>query len=229
MPDTDSGYVVMKKKYFSVLLVLLVFMYIGCTKTDSDTGDADNGQHGINTNTPSDTTQVVVGNDCIATTEVKQLTIALGCTERTKNVFYQDYNSRCRFFLYNGGLCITRAVRDEGRYSENSASYQAVCGIHCMNQAIYSISQIDTKDVYAGENLYPEGYTSCARVGFYDFDYNGSYTYMYYISSNFQPNYGYQILFPTENGDAYMRVFATGYTLDGTGALSSITIQYQLY
>lgn len=45
-----------------------------------------------------------------------------------------------------------------------------------------------------------------------------------------QPQHGYAMRFKTENNEwKYLRVYIKGYTLDASEALSSITVQYQLY
>lgn len=69
---------------------------------------------------------------------------------------------------------------------------------------------------------------------FKDNDYiekGGSYNkYMKYKYSTVQPNHGYAAFFTTEENEVkYLRIFIEGYTLDYSGALESITIQYQLY
>lgn len=45
-----------------------------------------------------------------------------------------------------------------------------------------------------------------------------------------KPQHGYAMAFKTENDEwKYLRVYIKGYTLDDKEALSSITVQYQLY
>lgn len=45
-----------------------------------------------------------------------------------------------------------------------------------------------------------------------------------------QPQHGYAMCFKTgDNEWKYIRVYIKGYTLDNEEALSSITVQYQLY
>lgn len=53
---------------------------------------------------------------------------------------------------------------------------------------------------------------------------------MKYKYSTVQPNHGYAAFFTTEENEVkYLRIFIEGYTLDHSGTLESITIQYQLY
>lgn len=61
-----------------------------------------------------------------------------------------------------------------------------------------------------------------------DNDYtNGGLGWQY---STVQPNHGYAAFFTTEENEVkYLRIFIEGYTLDHSGTLESITIQYQLY
>lgn len=50
------------------------------------------------------------------------------------------------------------------------------------------------------------------------------------LTNSAQPEHGYAMNFKTENNEwKYLRVYIKGYTLDKVGALSSITVQYQLY
>lgn len=53
---------------------------------------------------------------------------------------------------------------------------------------------------------------------------------MKYKYSTVQPNHGYAAFFTTEDGEVkYLRILVTDYSLDESGALETITVQYQLY
>ena len=65
------------------------------------------------------------------------------------------------------------------------------------------------------------------RFGWSDIPYNCRYAF---CSDEIQPNHGFAILFTTGDGEKkYMRVYIKDYSLDSSGSLASVTIQYQLY
>lgn len=148
-----------------------------------------------------------VTTDYTVTTTIKTVTLL----SNLRIDFYQDYNNRYSIILYDGTIRVVHECRSgEGWTSKLSGDVINNCGIEAVGK-VSNLTDIVSKDVAGGS-------------GFYEL-----YGYNAY-KAPFQPNYGYSIMFTTEEAEQkYMRVYAINYALDYEGVLQSVTIQYQLY
>lgn len=150
-----------------------------------------------------------VTTDYTVTTTIKTVTLYI---YNNSVVFYQDYNNRYSIILIGGTIQVCHSCRSgEGWTSKLSGDVINNCGIEAVGK-VSNLTDIVSKDVAGGSGV---------RNG-----YGGNCWY----EAPFQPNYGYSIMFTTEEAEQkYMRVYAINYALDYEGVLQSVTIQYQLY
>lgn len=189
----------MKTNKFWSLWVML-FMALAMFSCGSD-DDEKNGDDGEGV-----TTQYT------ATTEVKE--VKLPQTASNMNlpcVVYKDFSYKYALRLLDGAFRFEPYCRVEGSWS---LEYEYGGGYH------------DNKSRGSA------GMASLGKVnGIADItEKNDNELGQKFIASVVQPQYGYAMRFKTENDEwKYLRVYIKGYTLDDKEALSSITVQYQLY
>lgn len=123
---------------------------------------------------------------------------------------YTDYNYKYELFLYQGYLCLASYIRHDGAYTCNGiyVRYEKLAGL-AVYGAVEGISEMDSKSVSRGDGAANNGH--------------------WHFRQNIQPKYGYVACFLTESEVKYLRIYVKSYTLDGDGALNSVTVQYQLY
>ena len=184
-------------------IALVSLSTISCGGDDEDDDNTPN--YGSNENNIEATT------DYTATSSIKTVKLSYS----SSYLFYQDYNYKDELCLFAGGIGVNHYVRDAGsyrtmNYGEGFVSrHKSECGIKDIGK-VTSLSDIIFKNVSGGDGLFTGHYLT--------------------FTSTFQPNHGYSVLFSAENGEKkYMRIYAVDYSLDNSGSLESITIQYQLY
>ena len=144
-----------------------------------------------------------VTTEYTATTEVKEVKLISGAS-KSECTIYIDFN--CKYILEFGGgrLQLSIYLRQNGEWkviSSTSTSTYYYAGIKDLGKQ-NNITSIT-------EKIIDEDYSNSVVV---------------------QPQRGYAMRFKTENEEwKYLRVYIKGYTLDDKEALSSITVQYQLY
>lgn len=153
-------------------------------------------------------------DDYIATTSVKTVIIPYTYGKYEYNLagikIYEDYNHLYSLAMCNGRICFVHYERDLGRWKS------IVSDSHGIKDTgkVASLQEITDKD--KGNDSAYEGSK-----------YSSDWVYKY---STVQPNHGYAAFFTTEEGEVkYLRILITDYTLDDSGALETITVQYQLY
>lgn len=186
--------------FYPVFAVMFSLCLFSCSDDDDDNG-------GNNDNTE-------VKNDYTATTSVKTATLRYGNDIKGEDyiVIYEDYNKRYSLLLLYGNICIQPYSRNSGYFNLQNDKNGNLSGIHDLGQ-INSLQDITEKEKTSDN---------------WDNRYNGGYGYYHY--STVQPNHGYSAYFTTENDELkFVRIYIKDYTLDTSGTLTSITIQYQLY
>lgn len=153
-------------------------------------------------------------DDYIATTSVKTVIIPYAYGKNKYDLagikIYEDYNHLYSLAMCNGKICFVHYERDSGRWKG------IVSDSHGIKDTgkVASLQEITDKD--KGNDSAYEG--------------SSYYSYWVYKYSTVQPNHGYAAYFTTEEGEVkYLRILITDYTLDDSGALETITVQYQLY
>lgn len=190
----------MKNLLFLIPLLFVSLCLISC-------GDDDDKS---NTNTNEGAMEMT--DDYIATTSVKTAIIPYTDTGNIYNLvgikIYEDYNH-----LYSLSMCAGRVIfvhyeRTNGRWMSD------VSDVHGIKDTgkVSSLQEVTDKD--KGNDI---------AVSVDD-------RFLHYCCSTVQPNHGYAAYFTTEDGEVkYLRILVTDYSLDESGALETITVQYQLY
>ena len=133
---------------------------------------------------------------------------------------YEAFNNKYALWLYSGRIHLIHYWRLNGSWT--STTYQGTTGLISIGKC-NNINDIISKDIPkdAGESR-PLQHNTINQNGF---DY-----YFVTFSAIVNPNDGYAAYFTTDDGEKlYLRIYIKSYTLDNTGALNAITIQYQLY
>lgn len=180
-------------------MLVMALAMVSCGSDDDEKKDDNGGDNG--------------GTTYTATTEVKQAklnNIDIGEEASLRNpkcVIYADFNYKYALTLYRGSLRIEPLYRMSGEWwndtydrSYRKESFQSLGAIKDLGK-LAGVEAITEKNL--GGNI---------------------------IASAAQPQHGYAMKFKTEDNEwKYLRVYVKGYTLDDKEALSSITVQYQLY
>lgn len=183
------------------MMLVMALSMVSCGSDDDEKKD-DDGEDGT-----------TVTTEYTATTEVKKAklnNINVGEEVSLRNpicVIYADFNYKYALTLYQGYLRLEPLSRKSGQWwndtldrSYRDISFQSLGAIKDLGKLV-GIATITEKNL--------EGRTIAAVA---------------------QPQHGYAMKFKTENDEwKYLRVYIKGYTLDDKEALSSITVQYQLY
>lgn len=196
-----------KSLFFLLPMFVVSLCLVSCGEEDDDQLKPDN----------TGTAQMT--DDYIATTSVKKVTIT---TADAKNWYdlvgvkmYEDYNHLYSLSISHGSIQLIHYRRSSGAWQSSlTYSYGDDVDAHGISDRgkVSSIEEVTSK--------------------FKDNDYTRDYwrESLVYRYSTVQPNHGYAAFFTTEENEVkYLRIFIEGYTLDYSGALESITIQYQLY
>lgn len=194
-----------KSLFFLLPMFVASLCLVSCGEEDDDQLKTDN----------TGTAQMT--DDYIATTSVKKVTITTAEAESSYDLIgikmYEDYNHLYSLSMGKGRIQLIHYRRSSGAwYSSLTYSYDDDVDAHGISDRgkVSSIEEVTSK--------------------FKDNDYIEYNEYMKYKYSTVQPNHGYAAFFTTEENEVkYLRIFIEGYTLDYSGALESITIQYQLY
>lgn len=143
-----------------------------------------------------------VTTEYTATTEVKEVKLRALQYIEPYCAIYADFNRKYTLDLSGGRLYLSIYLRQNGKW-EYYRGYDS--------------------NYYAGiKDLGKQSNIMAVTEKIID----GIYAY----SEVAQPQHGYAMRFKTENEEwKYLRVYIRGYTLDDKEALSSITVQYQLY
>lgn len=192
-------------KFWSLLMMLVMALaMVSCGSDDDEKKDDNGGDDGGTT----------VTTEYTATTEVKQAKLnnidhtEVASLKNPKCVIYADFNYKYALTLYRGSLRIEPLYRSSGEWwndTYDSRSYR--------DESYQSLGAIKDLGKLAGVEAITE-----KNLG-------GKI-----IASAAQPQHGYAMKFKTEDDEwKYLRVYIKGYTLDDKEALSSITVQYQLY
>lgn len=185
------------------LLFLIPLLFVSlCLISCGDDDDKSN------TNTNEGAMEMT--DDYIATTSVKTAIIPYTYAEYAFDLvgikIYEDYNHLYSLAMCAGSIRFVHYERDLGRWKS------VVSDSHGIKDTgkVASLQEITDKD--KGNDSTYEG------------------TYWVYKYSTVQPNHGYAAYFTTEDGEVkYLRILVTDYSLDESGALETITVQYQLY
>lgn len=128
---------------------------------------------------------------------------------------YEAFNNKYALWLYSGRIHLIHYTRQNGSWA-STLPLNDFAGLISVGKCD-NINEIVSKDIpeSAGENRPLQ---------------NKLNDYFIAASAEVNPNYGYAAYFKTDDGEKlYLRIYIKSYTLDDTGALNSITIQYQLY
>jgi len=139
-------------------------------------------------------------------------TITIGQTADSSCDIYAGYNNVYTLYVMDGYIRLLHQIRYGGVLSvETKAGIdQNQCGIIDIG-IVSNISEIVTKKDIGGKGVD----ISHGVIGY---------------NVVFQPSHGYSIMLTTDEGEKkYIRVYASGYSLDANGELRFVTIQYQLY
>ena len=197
------------KKIFMVLsIALTTFCLFGC-------GDDEE-------NTPENDSTEQKGN-YTATTSVKEVKLTPKYYDESGLNIYEDFNYKYELKLYydTRELAIFNYKRADGKWSADAANAKydnewvagGRGGFVDMGKCD-GIEEVTSQDIKPGSNFTYTGYTS----------------FVSYYHYAVQPNHGYAAFFTTENDEVkFLRIYVKSYTLDGDGALNSVTVQYQLY
>lgn len=189
----------MKTKWFWLPL-MAVFFGIMCSGCGDDNDPTEEPGGGDNTE---------VKGDCIATAEVKTVTLpdTYGIDDY---VVYESFNYKHRLIHGSGKLRLYVYLRKEGEwklsYSNLGDSYWGYLAWVEDVGKVNGLSDITEK-----------------------FPLEEGVHYTHYFP-DVQPNHGYAITFIKEGGEVgYLRVYVKSYTLENDGSLETVTVQYQLY
>lgn len=189
----------MKKELWSKLLAILTIS-ISAVAFSACSGDDDDNDTGVN----NGGTDTVIKGDYTATTNVKTVTLKEYRNYFQGNVtIYEDFNYKYDLALYSGDMALVPYKRSNGAWVVKNyyGSYYniAMKDIGKVNSISDISEKIEDKFKYANP------------------------------FSAAQPGHGYAVAFLTEKGTEYLRLCISNYKLDNSGALESITVQYQLY
>jgi len=193
----------MKKSFFTLCCTTLFALFsAACSSSDDDGGDTPTGGSSGGNKT-----------DCIATNKVKTLKLV----RDNKYLIYEDYTYRYYLDYDNGSVLLSSFWRISGEYI-NTHVYD-----DNRNKA-YGIKAFS--DI-ANLQMLTDGQKTEAMKGCW---YQERYIGYLYSYAEFAPGCGFIAWFKTETEDArYVRIRSTDYTLDKEGALSSVSIEYQLF
>lgn len=189
-----------KSLFFLLPMFVASLCLVSCGEEDDDQLKTDN----------TGTAQMT--DDYIATTSVKKVTITDYAENRYDLVrvkIYEDYNHLYSLSMGDGSIQLKHYQRVNGSWTARifDSDGNVLHGISDKGK-VDSIEEVTSKSK-------DNDHTSVGFVCQY---------------STVQPNHGYAAYFTTEENEVkYLRIFIEGYTLDHSGALESITIQYQLY
>lgn len=192
----------MRTKWFWNLLMMLVMALsmVGCGSDDDEKKDDEGG--------------TTVTTEYTATMEVKEIKLhQVAGNMDLPCVIYKDFSHKYAFHLDDGAFRFEPYCREGGKWS---LEYEYGGGYHNSysrgSAGMISLGKVNgiadiTEKLIVNDNV--SGKTIALPV---------------------QPQCGYAVRFKTENDEwKYLRVYIKGYTLDDKEALSSITVQYQLY
>lgn len=184
-------------------MLVMALAMVGCGSDDEKKDDNDGGNGGTTV-----TTKYTATTD-VKETELSDLKHIINAPlENPECVIYADFNYKYALTLYAGNLRIEPLYRTTGEWRNdtlNGGSYR--------DESFQSLGAIKDLGKLAGVESITE-----KNLG-------GNI-----IASAAQPQHGYAMKFKTEDNEwKYLRVYIKGYTLDDKEALSSITVQYQLY
>ena len=194
------------KNIFSIFIIMMSICLFSCSKNEGSNG----GGNGDGTE---------VENDYTATADIKTVTLKTKSNYADVNgereiTIYEDYNNRYRLWLAYGEICLRPDDRENGYFSSRYDYNGEKSGIHDLGK-VSSLQDIMTKekanDGWFGDSSQYSSANYCQH-------------------STVQPNHGYSAYFTTENDELmFVRIYIKDYTLNTSGTLTSITIQYQLY
>lgn len=193
------------KKYWMLLTIALVALCtFSCSKNDDDTEPEKKIEN------QDDTTET---KDFTATTAIKTAKIIRSEKYRDFEkaiTIYEDFYRKYCIGLCSGKIQLIPCVRMDGDwrvncdYNYDLSYYRATYSYYVDCGKCNSISEVTSKIQVESRSNTP------------------------YLTA--EPNHGYAAAFLTgENEAKYLRMYISGYTLDDSGSLSSITVQYQLY
>lgn len=145
-----------------------------------------------------------VTTEYTATTEVKEIKLKELLWSNAFCIVYADFKYKYILNLSKGSLYLDSYYRNEGSWK-----YDFYYGSSRYNLSyIKDVGKVNSVgDILEKNNLFDPKLGSVAL-----------------------PQHGYAMAFKTEDDEwKYLRVYIKGYTLDDKEALSSITVQYQLY
>ena len=127
-------------------------------------------------------------------------------------IIYEDFNYRYSLLMRKGCICMKPEYRYNGCFTLKYDPFGTESGIH------------DTGKV---NNLQGIAEKEKINDNWENYQYDSKYCCQY---SDVQPGHGYSAYFTTDEGEMkFVRIYIKDYTLDESGTLTSITIQYQLY
>lgn len=130
-------------------------------------------------------------------------------------IIYEDFNYRYSLLMTTGRIGMKPEYRYNGSFTSKKDYYGTESGIHDTGK-VNNLQSITEKEKI---NDYWRWLENSA--------YYSAFGYQY---SDVQPGHGYSAYFTTDEGEMkFVRIYIKDYTLDESGALTSITIQYQLY
>lgn len=155
--------------------------------------------------------ETVINPEYIATSTVKEakLTVEENCYH-AYCVVYVDFNYKYVLNLRSGYLALEPFSRQNGKWEIDYANIAGYGNRRSRNNLaiIEDMGKLNMIADIMEKNIIGDGW----------------------IALMAQPQHGYAMRFKTENNEwKYLRVYIKGYTLDADEALSSITVQYQLY
>ena len=127
-------------------------------------------------------------------------------------IIYEDFNYRYSLLMIDGSICMKPEYRYNGYFTPKGDPSGTESGIHDTGK-VNNLQGVTEKekinDNWEGRQSFPK------------------YKCQY---SDVQPGHGYSAYFTTDEGEMkFVRIYIKDYTLDESGTLTSITIQYQLY
>lgn len=153
-------------------------------------------------------------NDYTVTESVKTANLIEGYNRKKYDIIiYEDFNYRYSLLMTNGRICLKPEYRYNGYFTSKYDDSGTESGIHDTGK-VNNLQSITEKEKINDdwERPYP------------------SYSLAGYQYSDVQPGHGYSVYFTTDEGEMkFVRIYIKDYTLDESGILIFITIQYQLY
>lgn len=153
-------------------------------------------------------------NDYTVTESVKSAKLEDKSILEESIIIYDDFNCRYSLLLYNGHICMSPQHRYNGGLVSNYDPNGTESGIHDTGK-VNNLQSVTGKEKVNDKLLENNIDSRYKKI---------------YQCSVVQPGHGYSAYFTTGEGEMkFVRIYIKDYTLNQSGSLNSITIQYQLY